>query len=174
MIIIMTEIKGKSTALLGESMHTTLKQWHSAPAVIIREVPKTLYCWLSCNRRPFCLMWHLLIRDYKHPSKWVLIIWLPLYDSMNQQLFEKNIYNQKIATMKTMDDFCCEWKPSCVYYKSTLFSVSKNEWDTNKGTGKSMKNALYVQQHGKRHHLDWSNVKNKNIKSVHLAIVELC
>jgi len=26
--------------------------------------------------------------------------------------------------------------------KLTLFAVSKNEWDTNKGTGKFMKNAL--------------------------------
>jgi len=28
---------------------------------------------------------------------------------------------------------------------------SKDEWDTKEGTGKSMKNALYVQQCGKRH-----------------------
>jgi len=26
-----------------------------------------------------------------------------------------------------------------------------DEWDTKEGPGKSMKNALYVQQHGKRH-----------------------
>jgi len=35
--------------------------------------------------------------------------------------------------------------------KSTLFTVSKDEWDTKEGTGKSMKNALHVQQYGKRH-----------------------
>jgi len=28
--------------------------------------------------------------------------------------------------------------------KSTLFVVSKDEWDTKEGPGKSMKNALYV------------------------------
>jgi len=27
--------------------------------------------------------------------------------------------------------------------KSTLFMVSKDEWDTKEGTGKSIKNALY-------------------------------
>jgi len=35
--------------------------------------------------------------------------------------------------------------------KSTPFAVSKDEWDTKEGTSKSMKNALYVQQYGKRH-----------------------
>jgi len=34
--------------------------------------------------------------------------------------------------------------------KLTLFVVSKDEWDTKEGSGKSMKNALYVQQHGRR------------------------
>jgi len=37
--------------------------------------------------------------------------------------------------------------------KSTLFAVSKDEWDTREGPGKSMKNALYVQWYGKRHFL---------------------
>jgi len=30
--------------------------------------------------------------------------------------------------------------------KLTLFVVSKDEWDTKEDTGKSMKNALHVQQ----------------------------
>jgi len=51
--------------------------------------------------------------------------------------------------------------------------VSKDEWDTKEGTGKSMKNALYVQWHGKRYLLGWSDVKQQKIKSVALAIVEL-
>jgi len=29
--------------------------------------------------------------------------------------------------------------------------VNKDEWDTKEGRGKSMKNALHVQQYGKRH-----------------------
>jgi len=33
----------------------------------------------------------------------------------------------------------------------TDFVVSKDEWDTKKGTGKSMNNELYIQRHGKRH-----------------------
>ena len=50
----------------------------------------------------------------------------------------------KIATMKIMDDFRYEGKPSCATAKSTPFAVSKDEWDTKEDTGKSMKRALYI------------------------------
>jgi len=43
--------------------------------------------------------------------------------------------------------------------KSTLFVVSKSEWDTKEDTGKSMKNTLHVQQYGKSHPSDWSDVE---------------
>jgi len=42
---------------------------------------------------------------------------------------------------------------------TTLFMVSKNEWNTKEDPGKSIKNALYVQRHGKRHLSGWSDVK---------------
>jgi len=35
--------------------------------------------------------------------------------------------------------------------KSTLFTISKDEWNTKEGTGKLMKNELYVLQYVKRH-----------------------
>jgi len=35
--------------------------------------------------------------------------------------------------------------------KLTPFVASKDEWDTKEGPGKSMKNALHVQQYSKRH-----------------------
>ena len=57
----------------------------------------------------------------------------------------------KIATMKNTDDFYFEGKPSCACTKSTPFPVSKNEWDTEEDTGKSMKNTLYILQYAKRH-----------------------
>jgi len=50
--------------------------------------------------------------------------------------------------------------------KSTLFVVSKDEWDTKEDTGKSMKNAL----HGTSRAETTSN--NKKIKPIALAIVE--
>ena len=46
--------------------------------------------------------------------------------------------------MKNTDDFRFEGNPSHVIAKLTPFPVSKDEWDTKKDTGKSMKNALHV------------------------------
>ena len=46
--------------------------------------------------------------------------------------------------MTNTDDFRYEGKPSRATTKSTLFVVSKDEWDTKEDTGKFMKNALYV------------------------------
>jgi len=60
---------------------------------------------------------------------------------MNWQLFEKN--HEKISIMKLSHHL-----PTI---KLTLFLVSKDEWDTKEGTGKSMKNALHVQWYGKRY-----------------------
>ena len=44
-----------------------------------------------------------------------------------------------------------EGKPSHATTKSTLFSVSKDEWDTKEDTGKSMNNVLYILRYAKRH-----------------------
>jgi len=40
--------------------------------------------------------------------------------------------------------------------------VSKDEWDTKEGTGKSMKNALHVQWCGKRQLLEHCTVKKSS------------
>ena len=65
-------------------------------------------------------------------------------------LFEKHLCNQN-SHYKNMDDFRNEGKPSCAITKSTLFTVSKDEWDTKEDTGKSMKYALYVLRYAKKH-----------------------
>ena len=82
----------------------------------------------------------------------------PLHSSTNQELFKKHLYNQNSHYEKT-DDFRYERKPSRATTKSTLFAVSKEEWDTKEDTGKSMKNALCVLRYAKRHLSDRSNVK---------------
>ena len=76
----------------------------------------------------------------------------------------------KVATMKNTDDFHYEGKPSHATAKSTLFAVSKDEWDTKENTGKSMKNALYLLQYAKRHIM----LNSEKIKPVALVFVELC
>ena len=65
----------------------------------------------------------------------------------------------KIATMKNTDDFHYGGKPSSAIAKLTLFAVNKDEWDTKKDTGKSMKNASYVLQYAKRHLSGRNDVK---------------
>ena len=65
----------------------------------------------------------------------------------------------KIATMTNTDDFRYEGKPSHAIAKSTLFTVSKDEWNTKEDTGKSMKNALYVLRYAKRHLSGRSNIE---------------
>jgi len=63
------------------------------------------------------------------------------------------------------------WSHQVPTTKLTTFVVSK---DTKEGTGKSIKIALYVQEHGKRHLLGWSDTEQRKIKPVALATVELC
>ena len=81
------------------------------------------------------------------------------YTAVRIKNCSKSISAIKIATMKNSDDFRYEGKPSRVTAKSTLFAVSKDEWDTQEDTGKSMENALYVLWYAKRHLLDRSDVK---------------
>ena len=79
----------------------------------------------------------------------------PLHSSMNQELFEKHLCNHNNHYENT-NDFHFEGKLLHATAKSTSFTVSKDEWDTKEDTGKSMKNALYVLQYAKRHHLGLS------------------
>ena len=65
----------------------------------------------------------------------------------------------KMVTTKNTDSFRYEGKPSRATTKSTLFTASKDEWDTKEDTGKSMKNALYVLRYAKRHQSGRSYVK---------------
>jgi len=57
--------------------------------------------------------------------------------------------------------------------KSTLFVVSKDEWVTKKGTGKSKKNGLYVQRYSKRHLSGFRTSNSEKIKLATLTIAEL-
>jgi len=58
--------------------------------------------------------------------------------------------------MKITDD---SLKPSCAYHKIDTFVVNEDKGNTKEGPGKSMKNALYAQRHGKRRLSGWSDVE---------------
>jgi len=51
--------------------------------------------------------------------------------------------------------------------------LSKDEWDTKEGTGKSMKNALYAQQYGKKHLLGWGEVEQQKNQTCRLSYASL-
>ena len=55
------------------------------------------------------------------------------------------------ATMKIWTISITIKKPSHGTTKSTLFTVSKDEWNTKEDTGKSMKNVMYILQYAKKH-----------------------
>jgi len=74
-----------------------------------------------------------------------------LHSITNQELFEKRSCNQ-VATMKKYWRFLVtQRKPSCATIKLTLFTVSKDEWNTKEDTGKSLKNALHVLRYATMH-----------------------
>jgi len=54
------------------------------------------------------------------------------------------------------------------------FVVSKDEWDTKEGTGKSMKKILYVLRCAKGTSRDKATSNSKKIKPIALAVIELC
>jgi len=70
--------------------------------------------------------------------------------------------------MKITDSFCYNRRH---HAKLTLFLVSKDEWDTKKGPGKSMKNVLHAQRDGKRAE---ARLNSEKVKPVASAIVKLC
>ena len=63
-------------------------------------------------------------------------------------------------------------KPLHATTKLTLFTVSKNEWNTKEDTGKSLKNALHVQRYKGTSRAE-AMLNSAKIKSVALAITEL-
>ena len=100
----------------------------------------------------------------------------PCYTAVRIKNCSKGTCAIKTATMKNTDNFHYEGKSSHATAKSILFIVSKDEWDTNEDTGKSMKNALYVLQYAKRpkgtcRAEAMSN--NEKIKPVALAFIKL-
>jgi len=65
-------------------------------------------------------------------------------------------------------------KPSCATTKSTLFTVSKDEWNTKEDISKSLKNTLH--DCSMPIVPSWAEVtlNSEKIKPVALAIIELC
>jgi len=163
---------------------------------IYNTAARPYYCWHTTSKQSHPAP-HLHIYRLKEGASLPAMFNL-LFSSTNQQLFKKNF----VIKVASTDDFHNKWKPSraidtfrgeqiwmghkgsLVYqilsphgaYRLEIERVWLRETNTKEGCGKSMKNALHVQQYGKRHLLGWSEVEqlnSKKIKLVALAIVEL-
>jgi len=73
----------------------------------------------------------------------------PLCNSTIYQLFKKNFCNQSSHYEKLRMFFVTNGNHHVPTTNSTIFGVSKDEWDKKEDTDKSNKSALHV--HGKRH-----------------------
>jgi len=78
-----------------------------------------------------------------------------LHSSTNQEVFKKHLcHYEKYGWF-----FITQRKPSRATTKLTLFTVSKDKWNTKGDTGKSLKNALHILWCSKRHLSGWSDVE---------------
>ena len=66
------------------------------------------------------------------------------------------------------------WREAITCYcQIETFRCQQIEWDIKEGTGKSMKNALYVLQYAKRQLLGQSNIEQWKNLTCNLAVIEL-
>jgi len=80
----------------------------------------------------------------------------PLPPTVDWEVFEKQLCDQNRKYRKFS---ITKRKPSHATTESTLFAVSKDEWNIKEGTGKFMKNILYILQYVKRHLSGQSNIE---------------
>ena len=94
----------------------------------------------------------------KYPLHFVVSHVQPVHSITNQELFEKHLCNRS-SHYEKYRQFPLQREAITCYHLIDTYTVSQDEWDTKEGTGKSMKNALYVLQYSKRHLSGRSNVK---------------
>ena len=93
-----------------------------------------------------------------------------LHSSTNQEVFEKHLCIKSSHYEKYRRFLITQRKPTCATTKLKVFT---DEWDTNKDTGKSLKNALHLLWYAKRHLSGWSDGEKWKNQAVALAIIEL-
>jgi len=74
-----------------------------------------------------------------------------IYSNKKQQLFEKSSEIKVAILQKFRMIFITNGSHHMSATKLMPFVVSKDEYDTEEGTGKSMNNTLHVQWYGKRY-----------------------
>jgi len=94
----------------------------------------------------------IIVRNWSTLCPSLSAMFNSLHSSTNQ---EKHLCNQGSHHEKIWTIFVTQRKPSHATIKSTLFTVSKDEWITKQDTGKSLNNTLHILQYA----LGWSDIK---------------
>jgi len=97
-----------------------------------------------------------------------------LHSSTNQELFGKHLCNQGSHYGKCGQFLVMQRKPSHTTTKLTLFTVSKDEWNTKEDTGKSLKkmHCTYCDMSKGTSQAE-TMLNSEKIKPVALAVIEL-
>jgi len=76
---------------------------------------------------------------------------LARFAPLHSKNFLKSTSVIKVATKKNTDDFHYTKETTICNTKIDTFTVIKDEWNTKEDSGKSIKNAFYVQRYARRH-----------------------
>ena len=95
-----------------------------------------------------------------------------LHSSTNQEVFEKHFCIKSSHYEKYGRFLVTQRKPLRATTKSTLFTVSKDEWNTKEDTGKSLK-TLHILQYAKGTSRAEVTLNSEKIKPVAIAVIEL-
>jgi len=95
-----------------------------------------------------------------------------LHSSTNQEVFEKHLCNKSSHYEKYGQFLITQRKPSRTTTKLTLFTVSKDGWNTKEDTGKSLKNGTYCSVPKGTSGAE-ATLNSEKIKPVALAVIEL-
>ena len=120
------------------------------------------FCRLILTDHAFRIIWSRasIISESEVSIAVFCLLCSPRYTTVRIKKCLKSTSVLKVATMKKYGQFLVtQRKPSRATTKSTLFTVSKDEWNTKEDTGKSLKNALHVPRYAKRHLSGWSDVE---------------
>ena len=131
----------------------TIMEMHSRDITLLNKIIMTGDSMHTALQKKWCHASQL--SNYHLKSEVSIHFVVSHYTALQIKNYLKSISAIKVATMKNTDNFHHnfhhEGKPSHTTAKSTPFTVSKDEWDTKEGAGKSMKNALYVLRYAKMH-----------------------
>ena len=145
-----------NVVMTGEPTHTVSRERMAPELMFSSERASQLSITDSKAKWPLCIVFshvQLIIQCYKQRT----VLEVPLQ------------YPHKIRVISVYK----HGNHTSRYHESTPWTVSKKKWDTKVDKGKSMMHTLYVLWYAKRHVSGQSDIEQRKIKHIALAIIEL-